>query len=69
MFPVLRLMLMLPLRIQGLGNGCWLDFAMQDLYSCCNTEIYKWCKRITPSEMLGAFMLLHLQYALNHIGV
>lgn len=28
--PVLRLSLALPLRLQGLGNGCWLDFTVQD---------------------------------------
>ena len=30
--PVLRLNLVLRFRLQGLGNGCWLDFAMRYSY-------------------------------------
>lgn len=31
MLPILRLNLMLPLRLQGLGTCCWLDFTRWDL--------------------------------------
>ena len=30
--PVLRLNLVSRFRLQGLGNGCWLDFAMRYSY-------------------------------------
>lgn len=68
--PVLRLSLTLPLRLQGLGTGCWLDFTVQGFpavfHKLTNDSAHAASSGPLTSSLLAAFAARTHKSILSH---